>query len=353
MKVATVHSLESLAGVALCGMADRCAKRHRGFTLIELMVALALGTLILLALTLVFSRNTGNQSELERSARQLENARFALDSLTEDILHAGYFGDINPEELTPTFSAPDPCETTLANLGWLTPAGPTAPTVPPAIRGIGALESIACLANRRAGTEAVNVRHMDTGPTIQTTALASGNLYLQVTRCSQDVNRMLVGTSAADFTLRNDACDAVNNAVRRYVSRTYYVATCNECANGGDGIPTLKRIELVNGQLRTSSLAEGIENLQVEYGVDTNGDGSPDSFVVATGVTGVAPLVWQNVVSARLHVLARNTQATQGYVDPRTYVLGPAVSVTPADSFKRSLMTATVRLVNVGGRREL
>ena len=164
---------------------------------------------------------------------------------------------------------------------------------------------------------------------------------------------MLVGTSAADFTLRNEACDAVNDAVRRYVSRTYYIATCNDCAGGGDGIPTLKRVELVNGELLTTSLAEGIENLQVEYGVDTDGDGRPDSFVVATGVTGVAPLVWENVVSVRLHVLARNTQASQGYVDPRTYALGPAVSVTPADSFKRSLMSATVRLVNVGGRREL
>ena len=344
------------------------AKRPRGFTLIELMVALGLGALILFGLVVVFSRNTGNQSELERSTRQLESARFALDSLREDVLHAGYFGDINPEGLGPSYSAPDPCETNVPNLGWATPAAPNPPTIPPAIRGIGAAENIGCLLNRRAGTEAVTIRRMDTGATIPIASMAEGNLYLQATRCSQDVSQMLVGrrvggstqiitapgaTTAANFTLRNDACDAVIDAVRRYVSRTYYVASCNECADGGDGIPTLKRVELVNGQLRTTSVAEGVENLQVEYGIDTDGDGRPNGFSVATAVTGVAPLLWRNVVSTRLHVLVRNTQSTPGYVDPRTYALGPAVSVTPTDGFKRTLMTSTVRLVNVGGRREL
>ncbi len=325
-----------------------------GFTLIELMVALALGALILLALMLVFSRNIGNQSELERSTRMLESGRFALDILTEDVLHAGYYGDINPNILLPTFSDPDPCETTLANLGWATPPGNAAPTMPRPIRGIAAAEVVGCLANRRSNTEAIVVRHIDTGVPIPIGSMVAGNLYMQTTRCTQDIRQMIVSSTAADFDLRNAACEPAGTnppPVSRYVARTYFVASCNDCANGGDGIPTLKRVELVNGQLRTTSLAEGIENLRIEYGVDTTGDGWPDGFVAATGITGVAPLEWQNVVAARLHVLARSTQATPGYTDPRTYALGP-VSVTPADSFRRSLMTSTVRLVNVGGRRE-
>jgi len=53
----------------------------------------------------------------------------------------------------------------------------------------------------------------------------------------------------------------------------------------------------------------------------------------------------------RIHLLARNTQPTPGYTDPRTYVLGGVV-VAPADGYKRTMMTTTVRLNNVGGRRE-
>jgi type IV pilus assembly protein PilW len=335
--------------------AIRLVERSRGFTLIELMVALALGVLILLTLTLAFSRNSGNQSELERTTRRMENARFALDILSEDTLHAGYYGEINPDLLTPDFSNPDPCATTPAGLGWATPAGPANPTIPPAIRGIGAAETLGCLSNRLAGTEAVTLRHADTGAPVTIAAIAGGNLYVQTTRCSEDVTQLLAGESSADFTLRNLDCDPVDpnlDSVRRFVQRTYFVAGCNDCT-AGDGIPTLKRVELVNGQLRTTSLAEGVENLRVEYGVDTDGDGRPNQFVLAGAITGVAPLVWQNVVAARFHLLVRNTQPTPDYTDPRTYVLGPALSVAPADQFKRSLMTTTARLVNVGGRREL
>jgi type IV pilus assembly protein PilW len=108
-------------------------------------------------------------------------------------------------------------------------------------------------------------------------------------------------------------------------------------------------------------VAEGVENLQVEFGVDTNDDGQPDNFVtMGSGVIAGAwpagttpPNAWQNVVSVRLHLLTRSTERTPGFTDTRTYQLGPDVPVaTPADGFKRTLLTTTVRLNNVGGRRE-
>jgi type IV pilus assembly protein PilW len=100
------------------------------------------------------------------------------------------------------------------------------------------------------------------------------------------------------------------------------------------------------------SVAEGVENLQLEYGLDTNVDGVPDVFVTADGVDGTAPNLWQNVVAVRLHVLTRSTQPTPGYTDVRTYQLGSVAVTPPADGNKRTLMTTTVRLHNVGGRRD-
>ena len=44
-------------------------------------------------------------------------------------------------------------------------------------------------------------------------------------------------------------------------------------------MPTLKRVELVAGQLTTTALAEGIEMLRLEYGFDVDGDGSPDTYL--------------------------------------------------------------------------
>ncbi|MEO7854348.1 MAG: PilW family protein [Rubrivivax sp.] len=327
----------------------------RGFTLVEVMVALAIGVLILLALAIMFARNNSNQTELERTTRQLENGRFALDLLTEDIMHAGFYGDFNPDTMitASAYLTPGPCPATVTDLGWVTPGGGAAPSLPVAVQGIPAATPIGCgaaAADRQSGTQALSIRHAETSAVLTPASITPGNLYVQASRCKTDLSRILVGSATADFTLRLPACDAINVRVRRAVQRTYYIARCNDCATG-DGIPTLRRLEWIDGQLRDTPLAEGVENLQLEFGIDDNGDGWPDQFVDAGDVTGVAPLLWTNVVAVRAHLLTRTTEPTAGYIDPRTYTIG-AVVVTPADSYKRVLLSSTVRLHNVGGRRE-
>jgi type IV pilus assembly protein PilW len=360
----------------ICGAAGNSRRAARGFTLVEILVALGLGVLILLALTILFSRNTGNHAELERTTRQLESARFSLDMLGEDLMHAGYFGEFNPNTLPPPLTllapapTPDPCATALDAQGWYTrppaplpaaplpPPGPNEIYVPAPVQGIAAGTAIGCLTNRVPGTEAIVVRHAETGAATPLATASANHLYIQVARCATEVPVTPVRAAAgqsADFTLTRPDCATVNNALRRLTQRTYYIASCNDCV-ANDGIPTLKRVEMVDGQLRTLSVAEGVENLQVEYGVDTAApNGQPDVFVTTGSgvINGVMPNVWENVVSVRVHLLTRSSQPTPGFSDTRTYQLGPDVAVvTPADGNKRTLMTTTVRLNNVGGRRE-
>ncbi len=330
------------------------SRRTRGFTLLEILIALVLGLMLLGALGVLFARTSGHQSELERSTRQLENARFATDLLAENLMHAGYYGEFDPDTLPVAVihASPGPCTATVPGLGWVTPASPGGAEIPVAVQGIASNNTPACLTQRINGTEALTIRHADTGEATTTAAITDGNLYLQTSRCAIDDRRIRTGSVAADFTLRLPNCTAQHNAIRRLVQRTYYIASCNDCA-ANDGIPTLKRAEWVDGALRLTALAEGIENMQFEYGIDTDAvpDGRPNSFVAATAINGLAPNVWQNVVAVRVHLLARTTQPTAGYVDPRVYTLAN-ISVTPADAFKRTLTTITVRLNNVGGRRE-
>jgi type IV pilus assembly protein PilW len=325
----------------------------RGFSLTELMVALAIGLTIMMALSILFFRNSRNQGELERTLRQLESARFSLDTLAEDVMHAGYYSDFSPLQLptAPTFTTPGACPAAIADLGW--DAAATPPNIPVPVQGIAeGGTNPACLADRdTAVTEALILRHAETGPAISSGASKAGNLYIQVSGCDQEIvanKSIYVLEGGGTFDLRRPDCSTVNDAVRRWVQRTYYVASCNDCA-AKDGIPTLKRVEWVDGAMQTISIAEGVENIQMEYGLDTAGsDGQPDTFV---NVGGVAD--WTQVVALRLHLLVRSTEITQGYVDARTYQVGPDVTVTkPADGYKRTVMTTTVRLNNVGGRRE-
>jgi len=334
-------------------------RRFRGYTLIEVIIALGIGVGILAALAMMFSSNSGNQQELERSLRQMENARFAMDTLSEDAVHAGFFGDFNPNLVAPapTYTSPDPCAVATNLQGWTVAAG-VVTQLPRPIEGIAAGTAVACLPNRRANTEALVVRRAETTGAILVASARTDNLYLQTARCSTEAGQVRAAASPGanpqgTFNLQDVGCTGgFNNAVRRLLQRTYYIATCNDCVNN-DNIPTLKRVEMIDGARRTTSIAEGVENLQLEFGVDGNNDSIPDN-VLTTGAMTAAD--WPNVVSVRMHVLTRATQPTPGFVETRTFQLGPNVSLAPAsfnnDGFKRTLLSTTMRLNNVGSRRE-
>ena len=99
-------------------------------------------------------------------------------------------------------------------------------------------------------------------------------------------------------------------------------------------------------------LVEGIENLQLEYGVDTDVDG--DSDVYTTDPTTVAN--WSNVLATRVNLLARNPVPSSGHVDTKRYVLGALSDGTPNtiaarnDAYKRHVFQALVNLPNPTGR---
>jgi len=270
-------------------------------------------------------------------------------------MHAGFYSDFNPNTVLPApiFTSPSPCAVLPAAQGWVSP-DPVVGTVmqlPRPVEGIPAATVVGCLDDRRPNTEAIVIRRAETGPTIALAAAANNNLYIQTARCRDEVGQFRIAAGpAAAFNLMPSNCTSgtVNNAVRRLLQRTYYVATCNDCANN-DGIPTLKRVEMIDGVLRTASIAEGVENLQFEFGVDTSGDGVPDATLTTGAVTAAD---WPNVVSVRMHVLTRSERPSPGHADTRTYQLGPNVALTPADGFKRTLFATTVRLNNVGSRRE-
>lgn len=74
---------------------------------------------------------------------------------------------------------------------------------------------------------------------------------------------------------------------------------------GVDGGPSLYQASLKSdGTLQTQELVSGIENMQVLYGVDTDGDKIPNNFQTADTVESGSN--WGNVVSVRVALLARS-----------------------------------------------
>ncbi|HWU76119.1 MAG TPA: PilW family protein [Rhodanobacter sp.] len=337
--------------------------RVRGFTLVELMIGITLGLFIMIGLISLLVSNVASRSELDKSSRQIENGRYAVQLLREDLRNAGYFGSSGNVAFTSP-AIPVPCPAQITDLSY---AAPLPNTVPLALYALTAAPG--CINNVAPNTAMLVVSRVDTSAV--TPPGAAAETYLQVSNCATDPKPFAIGAGTAGtavFALKQKDC-VTSEFLRKVVQHVYFVSTCDVCTGTGtDTTPTLKMAEYVNGAMTVTPLAEGIENLQFDYGVDTDGDGAPDCYTSnptsppAAEIAACSPSYlwtsaatnWTNVMTVRIHVLARNTEASAGWKDTRTYDMGLALGqVGPFnDNYKRHVYSELVRLYNGSGQRE-
>ena len=329
---------------------------QNGFTLVELLVSLTLGLLLVAGLGWVFLNSSRTNAELGKMNRQMENGRFAIYQLKDDLQHAGFWGELtnlpNPVGLV------DPCKNYTV---WSNSDKTSVLALPVQGYADGAGLPATCatpLSNRKTGTDVLVVRHVATCMP-GTTDCAAAQMALQVSVCGTDpIPWVMDVPGASAFTLRRP--DSMGRPCshpsyvhtpalqRRVIANTYFIRDYAKAV--GDGIPTLMVLEPDAAGAASPvprPLVEGIDMLRVEYGIDNAGnDGVPDGYVTAASVTD-----WRHVVAVRLYVIARNLETTPGYTDEKTYPL-PGGSAGPFnDAFKRHAYLLTVRLNNVAGRR--
>lgn len=375
----------------------------RGFSLVELMIAITLGTFIVMALAIIFASMSEAKREQFKAAEQIENGRFSAELLTSDIRHAGFYGEFS--YLPPAAaSLPDPCtvpaqgqfDQSTANhplafyiQGYTAATLSALPSIP------GNCATWLDAASVRPGSDILVIRRADTiplihppgNPALSSAIAVSGDAYLQATSNAADIqygtgatidNSKTAGNLATtlirkDFTQAAVGSPPVRPTVAAYIRKLhvhiYFVSNCREgsgasgtCTTGDDTIPTLKRLELTAGAGGTPSftivpLVEGIEFMKFRYGLDTSSafagrsfDGVVDSFV--TTPPSVAD--WQNVVQVEVGILSRNLTASIGHSEDKTYSIG-GLNFTPSGSdaeFKRHVFTTQAYVQNIGGRRE-
>jgi type IV pilus assembly protein PilW len=134
--------------------------------------------------------------------------------------------------------------------------------------------------------------------------------------------------------------------IYEYQHRVYYVA------NNELGEPTLYRHGLARGDLMAVAepLAAGIEAIQFEFGVDMDGDGTVDNYLMSNDVDDA---VWDQVnrtevLTVRVHLLVRavtkdNTYSAGG---DRTYRMPAGDRVAADDGFRRKRVSTTIMVQN-------
>ena len=317
-------------------------KLQTGMSLVELMVAMLLSLMLSGAIISVFANNSHSFKQDENLLSMQDDARYALRQLAFDISMAGHYADlVVPGAVTPdaglllgTDCGPS------GQLNWMYRATDAASgnslsiTAVDNATGAQANAAHSCIgaSEIEAGTDIVSIKRVVGG---EATGLRTGGVYLRTN-----------GTEGLLFRAPISATPTISigapNADWEFRPSIYYIRSFANTA--GDGIPTLCRKVLAGGgpSMITECIAEGIEDLQVEYGIDTTDDGHPNLYLPNPSLAQI-----QEVVNARIFILARTTEIDTRYTNAKTFSVSNSGDYTPADSFHRRVFSTTVSIQNI------
>ncbi|WP_257266798.1 PilW family protein [Endozoicomonas sp. ONNA2] len=344
---------------------------EKGFSLVEMMIALALGLVLFTGvghLVLASSRSWALQDEL---ARVQENARLALDILGQSISTAAYTGC--------------PAQAKLANLlysenenrQWMM-------HFDKGVLGIPTGSSVRQQLDSNAISEAIIIHSVDSNQSttvsshntgIAAASLAQsqshdeGDLLALISSDCQQVSIFRAGAATTNSVVTHPAAGSgslynctsqlqgnfschdstvgsgnINHQGSRLVPLQSYAFYLRESNN----VPTLYRKlagEYASGNsINTEALVEGIEGLSIRYGLDSDNDGVANRYITVGEITPYSD-EWQRVITVKLELLVRSF--TEVAPKAQAYFFA-GQRVLPDDLYVRRSFMRTIKLRNRG-----
>jgi type IV pilus assembly protein PilW len=320
------------------------AVREQGMTLIELMIAMLIGLVLVSGAITVFTQSRANFRTADSVSRLQENARYALDLLEPDVRLAGYWGLNNMPDLV---TNPGGVQVGCDGAG-------AAEATEFAFRGNAVeisnenqdLAVVPCnLEEPRRASDVLIVRHASarTMPPEANQAQVRGN-----------VGVMEIFSNGIDPLGFGDIAQT-----RDVVVSVYYVSESSNFDGGSETpLPSLRRLSLVRSAagpvLQKQEIMPGVENLQVQLGVDTDDDRQIDRWVNETPPVGriMAVRLWM-LIRSEINEIGLDYLDTDTYTRPDGLVITPEASPDYSDTnpdfpgtFRRIAITKTISLRN-------
>ncbi len=362
-----------------------------GFTLVEVMTALAISLFLLLGVTYVYTGSKQTYRSNASLSRMQENGRLAIEYLTQDLQMAGNFGCATGIINTNYGKCATSPANKLNNL-LATPDGSFAHDFRHPIEGYDGekavtnaspgtdsddfdpdLATTGAPTTALANSDVVIVRGArPLGKTVTAQASGTADIVISATHnlAANDVTLVADCQSAGVFTAtsitttsttttishaqasgKNACADLgkpyVGGEVLKAFSRAYYIAT-----DPATGLRALYRRE-VGGT--DQLLVPGVENMQLKYGLAGNMEGYPTDYLTAGDVQGEicndkaiggtsTGDPWDCVKSVRIELLL--VSAEDRLTTAAQTVWFDGSDFTPADSRLRLVMTATIGVRN-------
>jgi type IV pilus assembly protein PilW len=320
--------------------------KQTGLTLVELMVALAIGSFLMIGAVQIYSQSRQAFVVNESIARVQETAQFAMDTIEADLRMASNWGrtsraltiegrsvtgDTNPDGL----AEPADC-----GAGWALNLAMT----------VDGSDSYALPCGATGGAEANSDTLTVRRATVDPVAPDGAHLQIQTSRIQgqlfQDTN------IPAGFS---DAIDPVtgqpDSTTHDLLVNSYYVAADSNLI---PNTPTLRRkslsVDAGAPAIVDQEIAPGVENLQVQFGVDVDEDNTVDRYVNPNDrifdPDDAAYIPGARVITARVWLVVRGVSREVGIQDQRDYAPGNVDLGTPNDDFRRLEISKTILLRN-------
>jgi type IV pilus assembly protein PilW len=335
---------------------------QKGLSLVELMISLTIGSVITAGIVQLFSANSETYGVMTGQSRMQESARFSLDFIGRDIYKAGYFGCFSSnEQLYWTAASGDdiPYEFDLRsglqgyNAGGVGDWEPDLDDLPTTVNGTNTNVFVDGTGintdNIVSGTDVITIRSLSQQDVETRLAeellnatddievvtpsdgtelgFGQGDLAMiydcekatifQVTGLTPETDPIVIehdvdtagvswGNSFARLAIKNSfGTDAYISAIE---TNTYFIAPGQGENNRGQAPLSLWR---KSGTTSPIELVEGIENLQILYGVSTDDDLTPNQYV-----SSINDVSLKDVVIIRVTVIANSIDDVGGSSAP-------------------------------------
>lgn len=335
-----------------------------GLSLIELLISIALGLFLVAVVGGVYLSSKNSFTYQDAMSRLQENARFAMETMARDIRMAGYTGCGNLSKVANTVNGG-------TSNWWLNFSAPvigydnlsaTQTQFPAAVAGTDAIVLIGV-----GEGELSVISHNPNAATIQTTqhSIQPGAI-LVITDCSQTSVFQMSGptnNNANATNVNHNTGNTINpgncnkelgatcptakaytfrpgSSLLQMYANGYYIAP-SATAGNGNALWVCSISGQTNGTAGCTELINGVENMQILYGVDTDGDNSANGYLDASAVTD-----WGKVVSVRVSLLMA-TPPSAGSLSStaQTYLYNGTIS-TASDRRVRQVLSSTINVRN-------
>jgi type IV pilus assembly protein PilW len=352
-----------------------------GMTLIEIMLAMLLGLFLIGGVIQIFLSAKNSYRTQENLSRIQENGRFASEILSHDIRLSGYLGCSGVSATNPIVIANNPLVAPLAHAGnvnvvagsivtggdnnasgsFTTHPALASNPLTPVVMNTDAITvqfgescggyTTAVISSSITPVTTAAIPTNNTCGTITNGTATSLGTPLVISNC-ESAHIFRASDTTAPTTQNKDATGvatqslgktyAVGSEIMLFRSYTYFIR------NGASGLPTLFRLDnnvATGGSTNPVELIEGVENMQIVYGVDTDADGVANNYIAGTAANFPAASDWDKVVSLRVYLLLQSID--DNVTDkPVPYFFMSNTATTPTDRRLRKTYSITIALRN-------